>query len=97
MNRKQNRTAVSFGETFFTCFQKRRLVDVTGARRQCEQAASVSYRRAIETKNYLVNKGIAPERLITKAYGDTQPIAPNVTAEGRRKNRRINFVLREKL
>jgi outer membrane protein OmpA-like peptidoglycan-associated protein len=57
---------------------------------------ALSYRRAIETKNYLVNKGIAPERLTTKAYGETQPIASNATAEGRRKNRRINFVLREK-
>jgi OOP family OmpA-OmpF porin len=56
----------------------------------------LSYRRAIETKNYLVNKGIAPERLETKGYGDTVPIASNETAEGRRKNRRINFVLKEK-
>jgi OmpA-OmpF porin, OOP family len=57
----------------------------------------LSYRRAIETKNYLVNKGIAPDRLTTKGLGDAQPIASNETAEGRRKNRRINFVLKEKL
>ena len=57
---------------------------------------SLSYRRAIETKNYLVNQGIAPERLIPKAFGDTQPIASNDTAAGRQRNRRINFVLREK-
>ena len=56
----------------------------------------LSYRRAIETKNYLVNKGIEPERLTTKGYGDTQPIASNDTAAGRRQNRRINFVLKEK-
>jgi outer membrane protein OmpA-like peptidoglycan-associated protein len=57
---------------------------------------ALSYRRALETKNYLVNQGIAPERLEPKAYGDTQPIASNQTAAGRRKNRRINFVLKEK-
>jgi OOP family OmpA-OmpF porin len=57
---------------------------------------ALSYRRAIATKNYLVNKGIGPERLFTKGYGDTQPIASNETAAGRRKNRRINFVLKEK-
>ena len=57
---------------------------------------ALSFRRAIATKNYLVNKGIAPERLITKGYGDTEPIASNETAAGRRKNRRINFVLKEK-
>lgn len=61
-----------------------------------EANSALSYRRAIETKNYLVNKAIAPERLTTKGYGDTQPIASNETAEGRRKNRRINFVLKEK-
>jgi outer membrane protein OmpA-like peptidoglycan-associated protein len=57
---------------------------------------SLSYRRAIATKNYLVNKGIVPDRLATKGYGDTQPIAPNDTAAGRRKNRRITFVPKEK-
>ena len=56
----------------------------------------LSYRRAISTKNYLVNKGIAPERLTTEGLGDSKPIASNDTAEGRRKNRRINFVLKEK-
>lgn len=61
-----------------------------------EANLALSYRRAVETRNYLVNKGIAPERLTTKGYGDTQPIAGNETAEGRRKNRRINFVLKEK-
>ncbi len=57
---------------------------------------TLSYRRAITTKNYLVNKGIAPDRLTAKGYGDTQPIASNETTDGRRKNRRINFVLKEK-
>jgi outer membrane protein OmpA-like peptidoglycan-associated protein len=56
----------------------------------------LSYRRAIATKNYLVNKGIAPERLTTAGYGDTKPIASNDTPDGRRKNRRINFVLKGK-
>ncbi len=56
----------------------------------------LSYRRAIATKNYLVNKGITPERLTTEGFGDTKPIASNDTPEGRRKNRRINFVLKEK-
>ncbi len=68
----------------------------TDSQGNAESNSALSYRRAIETKNYLVNKGIAPERLTTKGYGDTQPIASNDTAEGRRKNRRINFVLKEK-
>ena len=68
----------------------------TDSQGNAEANLALSFRRAIATKNYLVNKGISPERLITKGYGDTQPIAPNETAAGRRKNRRINFVLKEK-
>ncbi len=61
-----------------------------------ESNRDLSYRRAIEVKNYLVNHGIPPARLTTDGYGDTKPVASNETAEGRRQNRRINFVLREK-
>ena len=52
----------------------------------------LSERRAIAVKNYLVSKGISPDRLIAKGYGPADPIADNSTAEGRRKNRRIEFV-----
>jgi outer membrane protein OmpA-like peptidoglycan-associated protein len=61
-----------------------------------EDNKALSYRRAIATKNYLVNKGISPDRLLPAAFGDTQPIASNETAAGRKRNRRINFVLKEK-
>jgi len=44
----------------------------------------------------LISKGIAPERLLPRAFGDTQPIASNATALGRQLNRRINFLLKEK-
>jgi outer membrane protein OmpA-like peptidoglycan-associated protein len=43
----------------------------------------------------LVAKGIAPERLLPKGFGDTQPVASNTTAAGRQLNRRINFLLKE--
>jgi outer membrane protein OmpA-like peptidoglycan-associated protein len=68
----------------------------TDSRGDAAANKDLSYRRAISTKNYLVNKGIAPERLTTEGFGDSKPIASNDTAEGRRKNRRINFVLKEK-
>jgi outer membrane protein OmpA-like peptidoglycan-associated protein len=56
----------------------------------------LSFKRAIATKNYLVNKGIPPVRLIAKAYGDSQPLASNSTPAGRQLNRRIHFVLEER-
>jgi len=61
-----------------------------------ESNRKLSFKRAIATKNYLVNTGISPARLVAKAYGDSAPLASNRTAAGRQRNRRINFVLEEK-
>lgn len=50
----------------------------------------LSERRADNVRNYLIEKfGIAPDRLTTKGYGYTKPIATNKTAEGRQRNRRV--------
>lgn len=45
-------------------------------------------RRANAVKQYLVRKGVAPERIDTTSYGESKPVAPNETAEGRQLNRR---------
>lgn len=49
---------------------------------------TLSERRARSVVNYLLNKGIVSERLSYKGYGASQPVAENVTAEGRKLNRR---------
>ncbi len=51
----------------------------------------LSQRRAESVRNYLISKGVDGKRLIAKGYGPENPIAPNDTAEGRAKNRRIEF------
>ena len=52
----------------------------------------LSLRRANAVTNYLVEReGIATDRLETKGYGASQPIASNDTEEGRAKNRRTEF------
>jgi OOP family OmpA-OmpF porin len=38
-----------------------------------------------------VNAGIDPARIVTKGYGEENPVAPNATPEGRAQNRRIEF------
>jgi outer membrane protein OmpA-like peptidoglycan-associated protein len=42
-------------------------------------------------KAYLVQKGIAPERLTTVGYGASAPRADNKTKEGKASNRRVEF------
>ncbi len=53
----------------------------------------LSEERAIAVKRYLMQSGIAPERLETKGYGSLRPISTNATEVGRRLNRRIEFVI----
>ena len=38
-----------------------------------------------------MSQGIAADRLVAKGYGETQPIDSNDTAEGRARNRRVEF------
>jgi outer membrane protein OmpA-like peptidoglycan-associated protein len=52
----------------------------------------LSQRRAQSVVDYLVDKGISPDRLSAKGYGPDHPVADNNTRVGRAKNRRVNFV-----
>jgi len=56
-----------------------------------EYNQKLSERRAEAVKAYLVGKGIASNRLKTKGFGDTKPIAPNTDESGRMKNRRVEL------
>ncbi len=52
--------------------------------------------RAKAVVDYLVARGISKDRLEWKGYAFSQPIAPNSTAEGRAKNRRVEFKILSK-
>ncbi|MFZ5472095.1 MAG: OmpA family protein [Myxococcota bacterium] len=53
----------------------------------------LSKRRAQAVVNYLLNKGIAKNRLKSAGFGFDKPIADNATPLGRAKNRRTEFRL----
>src|SRR5690606_3048871 len=61
----------------------------------------LSQRRAESAVQYIVQRGISPDRLIAKGYGEARPIARNTTPdgtdnpEGRQKNRRTEFKILE--
>jgi flagellar motor protein MotB len=53
-----------------------------------EKNLDLSKRRAKSVVQYLVEQGIAVERLTSTGYGESQPVATNDTEEGRALNRR---------
>ena len=52
--------------------------------------------RAASVRQYLLDKGIAAERLESEGYGKTRPIATNKTNKGRATNRRVEFTIVER-
>jgi OOP family OmpA-OmpF porin len=47
--------------------------------------------RANAAKQYLLSKGVDASRIISKGYGETNPVASNKTEDGRQQNRRVEF------
>jgi OOP family OmpA-OmpF porin len=54
---------------------------------------NLSKARAHSVVVWLTGHGVAAKTLIAKGNGEAQPIAPNKTEAGRRKNRRIEFTV----
>ncbi len=51
----------------------------------------LSDRRAKSVSQYLIDQGIAAERLVGTGFGETEPVAPNDTPENKQANRRVAF------
>jgi outer membrane protein OmpA-like peptidoglycan-associated protein len=69
----------------------------TDDRGNAQSNLKLSAARAEAVKAYLVQHGVAADRIMAKGEGAAKPIADNKTAEGRARNRRveINSVIRE--
>jgi len=55
---------------------------------------TLSQRRAEAVVRWLVEHGVAAERLTAKGYGEARPVAANTTAAGRALNRRVELAAR---
>jgi outer membrane protein OmpA-like peptidoglycan-associated protein len=56
---------------------------------------ALSLKRAEAVRNWLVDKGIASNRMKTVGRGENEPVASNDTDAGRAKNRRIEFYVQQ--
>lgn len=63
----------------------------TDSRGDAAYNQSLSERRAESVRDYFTSQGIDASRLETRGFGETQPIAPNDTADNLRKNRRTEL------
>jgi hypothetical protein len=54
---------------------------------------TLSDKRAESVKNFLVSQGVSPDAVITRGFGESNPVASNRTAAGRQQNRRVELVV----
>lgn len=74
--------------THFNHIEVRGHTDSVGADRY---NMGLSERRANAVRSYLVGKGLSADLFTVKGFGESEPIAPNDTAEGRAQNRRVTL------
>lgn len=65
--------------------------DSTGS---AEHNFNLSVRRATAVTNILIDAGTPPHRLRSVGRGEDEPVATNLTPEGRAQNRRVEIVIR---
>ena len=53
----------------------------------------LSERRALAVAQFLLTQGVRAHRLVAVGHGQSQPVAPNDSPEGRERNRRIELHL----
>ena len=66
-------------------------LEIQGHCDNTETGLNLSQQRAEAVRDYLIQKGVAADRLKAMGYGSLQPIGNNATAAGRSKNRRVEL------
>jgi len=57
------------------------------------RALELSNSRAKSVADWLISKGVSPDRVQYKGYGWTKPVEPNTTPEGRKRNQRVEVTI----
>jgi OOP family OmpA-OmpF porin len=61
-----------------------------------EYNEGLSQRRALTVRDYLIARGVSPDRMTVRGYGESSPIADNATASGKAQNRRVVLRITER-
>ncbi|WP_368677784.1 OmpA family protein [Acinetobacter lactucae] len=73
--------------------KKVKIIGHTDSSGDATKNLKLSQDRALAVKNYLISKSIPADHLSTEGLGSSKPVADNTSAEGRKKNRRIEFTV----
>jgi outer membrane protein OmpA-like peptidoglycan-associated protein len=76
-------------------FRKVRIEGHTDDRGSDDLNKQLSQQRAQAVADYLIGRGVEPDRLQAIGFGEEKPLFSNRTASGRRKNRRVEFNLED--
>jgi outer membrane protein OmpA-like peptidoglycan-associated protein len=60
-----------------------------------ESNKQLSERRADSVRLWLTQHGVTGDRLVARGFGQEKPLVPNVTAQNRSRNRRVQFQIVE--
>ena len=74
-------------------FLRMQVVAHTDSKGSQQYNQNLSERRAKEVRRYLLAKGVKRRQLLILGAGESRPIASNMAAKGRAKNRRVEFKL----
>lgn len=83
-----------FQEGDFTIIIEGHTDNIPIATREYPSNWELAAARALSVLHHLEREGIPAERLQAVSYGETRPVAPNDTQDGRQKNRRVDIILR---
>jgi outer membrane protein OmpA-like peptidoglycan-associated protein len=84
----------------FLRYPEIRLVEIQGhtdSRGNDQYNLDLSQRRAESVRAWLTNAGVSADRLEAKGYGETLPLKSNRTRDGRASNRRVQFIIKQRV